>query len=135
MVPTLRENISSSENLQRIVIANPTIWLATSLGNVSRLISPWLKRSLIRGPSWWFKKSQRKSCGIQNSSLCVFTENWIYSVYRISLKDKYMIMSIFQIFRRKNSANIYSILWQLNWFNSAFCLRTFTPPLPLATGQ
>lgn len=81
LVPTLRGNISSSENLQRIVIANPIMWLATFLGNVSRLISPWLKRSLIRGPSWWFKKSQRKSCGNIHQLyriLGVFTQNWIY---------------------------------------------------------
>lgn len=52
-----------------------------------------------------------------NTTLRVFTVNWIYSVYRISLKDKYMTMSIFQIFRGKISANyacnLHSILWQL----------------------
>lgn len=53
---------SPCENLQRSVIENESMEFAISLGKQFKLISPWLRWSLTRGPSWWFKKSQRNSC-------------------------------------------------------------------------
>lgn len=48
-------------NLSKSTMENASSWFATSFGNSGKWTSPWLKRSLIRGPSWWFRRSQRNS--------------------------------------------------------------------------